>query len=111
MATNISNCKGGTVSVTATPQQILLVPAVGEAGGHLTANYCKVKNAGASTIYVVDNANATDQSDDYPFYVESTAVPIEPGDSFPIISFGKPIRSIVLACATGDTSTAVYGAN
>ena len=110
MATDISNGKGSVISVTATPQKIEIIPAIGVAGGQKSASYCKVFNTGASTVYAVINADATDQSTGKAFYVEASAIPIPPGESFPFLSFGTPIKELVLACATGETSTANYGA-
>ena len=108
MATDITNGKGGVVSVTATAQLIAIVPATGTAGNHKNALTVKVSNEGASTIYAVVNCNATDQSDGAPFYVEASAVPIAPDKDFWFV--GQPIKKLVLACATGETSTANYGA-
>lgn len=110
MATDISNGKGGEISVTSTPQKIQIVPAIGSAGGHESARYCKVWNTGANIIFAVVNADATDQSTGKSFYVEANAIPIPVGEFFQFVSIGKPIKELVLACASGDTSTANYGA-
>lgn len=110
MATSIKNGKGGVISVTSTPQRILVVPELPADGSHLSARYVKFNNVGASTAYVAINTQATDQSDGGSFYVESTAIPIGSLDDFLALGYGKPIKSFVIACATGETTTVNYGA-
>ena len=101
MSTDITNGKGGIVSVTATPTEISIVPAPGNDGSHKSATTLKVWNEGVNTVYVVVNCAAAD-------YSESDAVPIPPGGDWWFV--GQPIKKLVLACASGETSTAHYGA-
>lgn len=101
MATDITNGKGGEVSVTDTAQLISIVPAVGTDGNRKSALTVKVSNEGSSTIYAIVNAEAAD-------YVEASAVPIAPDKDFWFV--GQPVKKLVLACASGETSTANWGA-
>ena len=101
MATTVTNGKGGAVSVTSTAQLISIVPAPGTDGHRKSAMTLKVWNVGASTVYAIVNADLAD-------YVEASAIPIAAGESFWFV--GQPIKKLVLATATGDTSTANYGA-
>jgi hypothetical protein len=108
MATDVTNGKGGIIDVTATAQLINIVPVVGTDGHRKSAMTVKVSNEGSTTIYAVVNADASDQGEGGAFYVEADAIPIAPDKDFWFV--GQPIKKLVLACATGDTSTANYGA-
>ena len=99
---DITNGKGGIVSVTATPQLIALATTATNGVNQKTGMTCKVWNVGANTVYAVVNVNATGE------YTESAAVPIPAGESFPFV--GQPMRSLCVACKTGITSTIHYGA-
>ena len=105
MATDVSNGKGGVIDVTATAQQILIVPLPTNGGGNNEyAKSLKVWNTG--TTNVVYAAVNQDDGD----FTEATAVPIPPESDFWFVGGRKPIKSLVLKCATGETSTANYGA-
>lgn len=98
---DISNGKGGAVSVTDTAQLIEIVPAPGISGSHKWASMVKVWNTGDSMVYATINDTTA------AFDIDS-AVPIPPGENFP---FRKPvITTLVLACAEGESSTATWGA-
>ena len=99
---DVTNGIGGTVSVTATAQQVLLTPAIGSAGGHKTANTLKVWNTGSSTIYATVNMDAETGEP------ETSGVPIPAGESFWFV--GQPMRNLNLECTSDETSTAMYGA-
>ena len=106
--TDITNGKGGIISVTATPQKIAISPASGTDGSFKSAMTLQVRNQGASTVYAVVNCNASDQSDGAPFYSESAAIPIAADDDQWFVA--QPIKTLVVACATGETATIHYGA-
>lgn len=101
MATDVTQGKGGVVSVSDTAQLISIVPAQGTDGSQKSAMTVKVWNVGGSTVYAIVNAEASD-------YVEASAIPIPAGESFWFV--GQPMKKLVLACASGETSTANYGA-
>lgn len=98
---DVEHGKGAIVSVTDTAQLIAIVPAVGVDGNRKSAMTLKLWNTGGSTVYAIVNAELTD-------YVEANAVPVPAGESFPFI--GQPMKKLILACASGETSTAHYGA-
>lgn len=103
MASDITNGKGGVISVTATPTQYTV--GVEGTGTTLekTANVLKVWNEGSATVYAIVNAETTD-------YAEASAIPIPAWGNFTFYSHSKPIVTLVVATATGETSTAHYGA-
>lgn len=101
MATDITNGKGGSIIVSETPAQTLIVPALGTDGGHKTARHLKLWNEGDNTVYVVTNAAVAD-------YAEANAVAIPAGKDFEF--WANPMRHFVAACATGETSTLNWGA-
>jgi hypothetical protein len=101
MSTSVTNGIGAIIAVTDTAQLIEIVPAVGVDGSHKSAMTLKVWNTGANTVYAVVNAELTD-------YAEGSAIPIPPDSSFPFV--GQPMKKLILACATGETSTANFGA-
>jgi hypothetical protein len=98
---DVTNGKGGVISVTDTEQLIAIVPTPGTDGAHKNAMTLKVWNTGSSTVFAIVNAELAD-------YTEADAIPIPPDSSFPFI--GQPMKKLILACATGETSTANYGA-
>ena len=98
---DVTNGKGGVVSVTDTAQLIAIVPTPGNDGAFKSAMTVKVWNTGASTVYAIVNAELAD-------YVEASAIPIPAGESFWFV--GQPMKKLILACASGDTSTSNYGA-
>jgi hypothetical protein len=98
---DVTNGKGAIISVTDTAQLIAIVPVPGVDGHLKSAMTLKVWNTGSSTVYAIVNAELSD-------YTESVAVPIPAGEDFPFI--GQPMKKLILACASGETSTAHYGA-
>lgn len=96
---DVTNGKGGVVSVSATETLIRIVPVSGTSGDCKSAMTVKVWNTGANTVYAT--VNETTQE-------EANAVPIPAGESFWFV--GQPIKQLILACTTGETSTASYGA-
>jgi len=99
MATTVENGKGGVVSVTATESLIRIVPAPGTDGHFRSAMTLKVWNTGSNTVYATVNEETQTEAD---------AIPIPSGESFWFV--GQPIKKLILACTTGETSTANYGA-
>ena len=103
MSTDVSNGRGGVVTVTSTAQQILIVPLPTNGGGNNEyAKTLKVWNTGTVTIYAAVNQETAD-------FTEATAVPIPPDSDFWFLGGRKPIKSLVLMSAGADT-TANYGA-
>jgi hypothetical protein len=100
---DISNGKGGIVSVTETPEVIALVPAAGVAGSHRHASILKVWNTGDYTLYAtVNDASST--------FTLADAIPIPTGEGG-YFEFRKPvIFNLVLACAEGEATVANWGA-
>ena len=100
---DVTNGKGGVVSVTdALPAAAIeIVPRPGVDGNWKGALTLKVSNEGAQTIYAIVNAEVAD-------YVEADAIPIGADKDFWFV--GQPIKKLVLRCATGESSTANYGA-
>ena len=101
MASDITNGKGGVVSVTDTATKYTISPSYGEDGGQKSGSYVKVWNTGSSTLYAIVNSEASDFS-------VSTAIPIPVSGNFVFIK--DPLKSLILGCATGETTTANYGA-
>lgn len=98
---DITNGRGGVVAITDSPQQINLVTEA-EDNRHKTAMTCKITNTGSSTVYAC--ANETLDTFDI-----AKVVPIAPdGGSFWFV--GQPIKRIILACDSEESSTANYGA-
>jgi hypothetical protein len=101
---DVTNGKGGVVSVTDTAQLIEIVPSPSNGGGNNEfANTVKVWNTGSSTVYAQVGLVVADFS-------ESVAIPIPADSDFWFVTGRKPIKKLVLKCATGETSTANYGA-
>jgi len=98
---DVTNGKGAIVSVTDTAQLIAITPVPGTDGHRKSAMTLKVWNTGANTIYAIVNAELSD-------YTEADAIPIPPFGDFPFI--GQPMKKLILACTSGETSTAHYGA-
>jgi hypothetical protein len=103
MATDVTNGKGGVVSVTDTAQQILIVPAVSVGTNQEYATSLKVWNTGSSTVYATVNEETST-------FTEASAIPIPADSDFWFVGGRKPIKSLVLKCASGESSTANYGA-
>lgn len=101
MSTDLSNGTGGIVSVTDTAQRFLF-PS--QSPNQEYARTVVVWNTGSSTVYAA--VNHKDTAD----FTESTAVPIPAGENYPFVTGRKPIKSLILKCTTGETSTASYGA-
>ena len=108
MATSVTNGKGGVLSVTDTAQEVSIVSLPAKGVHNKDAMTLKIWNAGSNTVYAAVNCLAADASTGEPFYAESTAIPIPAGESFWFV--GQPIKKFVVACTSGETSTANYGA-
>lgn len=101
---DVTNGKGGVVAVTDTAQLIEIVPSPSNGGGNNEyANTLKVWNTGGSTVYAQVGLAASD-------FVEANAVPIPADGDFWFVTGRKPIKKLVLKCASGESSTANYGA-
>jgi hypothetical protein len=98
---DVTHGKGGVVTVTDTAQLIEIVPAPGVNTLQKSAMTLKVSNEGSSTIYAIVNAETSD-------YTEADAIPIGADKDFWFV--GQPVKKLVLACASGESSTANYGA-
>lgn len=97
---DVTNGKGGVVNpVSATETLIRIVPIKGTEGDYKSAMTVKVWNTGANTVYATVNEITQE---------EANAVPIPSGENFTFI--GQPMKQLILACTTGETSTANYGA-
>lgn len=104
MATDVSNGKGGIISVTDVAQEILIVPRPSNGGGNNEyAKTLKVWNTGTATVYASVNEEDGD-------FVEGSAIPIPADSDFWFVGGRKPIKRLVLKCASGESSTANYGA-
>lgn len=100
---SIENGKGAILSVTATPTKYTVGNAGSGSAVAAPATILKIWNEGANTVYANVNLEAAS-------YSESAAIPIPAGGDFTFYSHEKPIQSLVVACASGSTSTAHYGA-
>jgi hypothetical protein len=99
---DVTNGKGGVLAVDDTATKYTIDPVASNGGGtSKTAMTLKFWNEGASTIFVIVNAELAD-------YAEADAVPIPSGKSFWF--YGQPMKKFVIACASGETSTANFGA-
>lgn len=101
MATELSNGTGGSVDVTATAVRYVFES---QSPNQEYARTVMIHNTGDSTIYAAVNHKEIGD------FTEATAIPIPPNKFFPFVTSRKPIKSLILKCATGDTSTASYGA-
>ena len=99
MANDVTNGKGGELTVTTALDNITLIsPAPSESGGFKTAMTLKVWNTGAVTVYASVNED---------LQVRANAIPIPSGESFWFV--GQPMRKLIVTCAA-STTTASYGA-
>ena len=99
MANDVTNGKGGEVTVNTTLSNVIsIVPAPGTDGAHKTAMTIKVWNTGDVTIFASVNED---------LQVQANAVPIPAGKEFWFV--GQPMRKLILTCAAA-TTTASYGA-
>ena len=99
MANDVTNGKGGELTVNTTLTNVtLIVPAVGQADGFKSAMYVKVWNTGAVTIFASVNEDSQ---------VQANAIPIPAGEDFTFL--GQPIKKLIVTCASG-TTTASFGA-
>ena len=99
MANDVTNGKGGELTVTTALNNVtLIVPAVGQAGGIKSAMTLKVWNTGAVTVFASVNEDSQ---------VQANAIPIPAGESFWFV--GQPMKKLIVTCASG-TTTASFGA-
>jgi hypothetical protein len=99
MANDVTNGKGGELTVTTSLTNVtLIVPEIGQAGGQKSALTVKVWNTGSVTIYASVNEDSQ---------VQANAIPIPADKSFWFV--GQPMKKLIVTCETG-TTTASYGA-
>jgi hypothetical protein len=107
MATDVSNGIGQALDtagdVDATGAKYLIAPVVTNGSNSEYALTCKVWNTGGSTVYAAVNQELAD-------FVLANAVPIPADGDFWFVGTRKPIKSLILMCDTGETSTAHFGA-
>ena len=99
MANDVTNGKGGELTVTTSLTNVtLIVPEPTKGAGFKTAMTVKVWNTGAVTIFASVNEDSQ---------VQANAIPIPVGESFWFV--GQPIRKLIVTCAAA-TTTASWGA-
>jgi hypothetical protein len=99
MANDVTNGKGGELTVNTTLTNVtLIVPVVGQDGSQKSAMTCKVWNTGSVTVFASVNEDSQ---------VQANAVPIPSGESFWFV--GQPMKKLIVTCAAA-TTTASYGA-
>lgn len=103
MASDVTNGIGGIKSVTDTAVKYQVSPVITNGVNSEFSLTLKVWNTGGSTVYAIVNAEVADMD-------TTTAIPIPADSDFWFVGGRKPIKSVVLACATGETSTANIGA-